>query len=68
MGIDDIFIGFLISYIAGNWMSVASFDNYVLDECKESEKERVGGLSYLLGDTVAQVAGMTQWLRDGTLI
>ena len=49
-------------------MSLASFDNYVLDECKESEKERVGGLSYLLGDTVAQVAGMPQWLRDGTLI
>lgn len=58
----------LKDYIAGNWMSLASFDNYVLDDCKESEKERVGGLSYLLGDTVAQVAGMTQWLRDGTLI
>lgn len=58
----------LKDYIKGNWLSIASFDNYVFDECKESQADREGGLNYLLGTTVAQVAAMTQWLQDGTLI
>ena len=45
--------------IVGNWLSMASFDNYVWDECKESQADREGGMSYLLGNLVAQVAAMT---------
>lgn len=49
----------LNDYIGGNWLNIASFDNYVLDECQESLADREGGLYYLLGDVVAQVAAMT---------
>lgn len=55
----------LKDYIVGNWLSIASFDNYVWDECKENQADREGGMSYLLGDLVAQVAAMTSWMQNG---
>ena len=58
----------LKDYIVGNWLNLASFDTYVLDECQESQAERVGGLNYLLGNLVAQVAAMTAWMQNGLLV
>lgn len=56
----------LHDFIIGNWFNISSFDNYVFDECKESQKEREEGLVYLLGETVNQVAQMTIWMQHGT--
>lgn len=58
----------LKDYIVGNWLNIASFDNYVLDECKENQAEREGGLNYLLGATVEQVAAMTAWMQNEDMI
>ena len=58
--------GLIHDFILGNWLNISSFDNYVLDECKEKQKEREDGLAYLLGDTVRQVAQMTAWMQNGT--
>ena len=55
----------LKDYIVGNWLSMSSFDNYVWDECKENQTDRAGGLNYLLGNLVAQVAAMTAWMKTG---
>ena len=56
----------LRDFIIGNWFNISSFDNYVFDVCKESQKEREEGLVYLLGETVNQVAQMTLWMQNGT--
>ncbi len=58
----------LKDYIMGNWLNIASFDNYVWDECKEKHVERKGGLDYLLGNLVTQVASMTAWMQNGLLV
>lgn len=58
----------LKDYIVGNWLNLASFDTYVLDECQEGQADRVGGLNYLLGNLVAQVAAMTAWMQNGLLV
>lgn len=49
----------ILEYITGNWKSVSSFDNYVFDECRECEKDRIAALEYLLGSTVTKVASLT---------
>lgn len=54
----------LLEYLNGNWLNISSFDNYVFDECRETEKERKEALSFLLGDVVNRVAQMTPWLKD----
>lgn len=51
----------LIDYIKGNWLNISSFDNYVFDECRETEEERSRALRFLLGDIVEKVNQMTQW-------
>lgn len=54
----------LLEYLNGNWLNISSFDNYVFDECRETEKERKEALSFLLGDVVNRVAQMTPWMKD----
>lgn len=49
----------LLDYIMCNWKNMSSFDNYVFDKCKESEKDRAAAIEYLLGPIVAKVASMT---------
>ena len=49
----------LLDYILGNWKNMSSFDNYVFDECKESEEDRTAALQFLLGSMVEKVASMT---------
>ena len=49
----------LLDYIMCNWKNLSSFDNYIFDECKESEKDRAAAIEYLLGPIVANVASMT---------
>lgn len=58
----------LKDYITGNWLNISSFDNYVLNECKESRADREGGLNYLLSNLEAQVAAMTAWMQNGHLV
>lgn len=52
----------LVDYIKGNWNNISSFDNYVFDECKESEQDRAGAIQYLFTNMVAKVATMTSGL------
>lgn len=49
----------LLEYIMGNWKCLSSFDDYVSDEYKETNKDRSAALEYLFGPMVARVASMT---------
>ena len=49
----------LLDYITANWKNISSFDNYVLDECKEGNVDRLAALEFLLGSMVTKVASMT---------
>ena len=53
----------LRDYIVGNWLNISSFDNYIFDECKESNTEREQGLAFLLVELVDKVALMTQQMK-----
>lgn len=48
-----------LDYISSNWKNISSFDNYVLDKCKEGDDDRHAALEFLLGPMVTKVASMT---------